>query len=126
MGLRETIENDLSVTLEADFGWPVFLREPAGEWIEIKGQVHPTDAQVDPMTNQMVYLRRTAIALRISTVNEKGIQLNEGVTEVKTTDVNGTAIEGTIAKGTVARDAAIGFVTFTVDRKMEFTDPGVQ
>lgn len=116
MSLRNVIESDLSVTLEGDFQSPVFLTDSNDVEHELKGQVHRIDAMVDPMTNQLVPKKQTSVVVRTSSLPFTPVRKQ---TPVRCFDITGQEIIGIV--DVIREDAAIGFTSFIVDRKQEFT-----
>jgi hypothetical protein len=84
MGLRETAEADLAVTLEdADcgFGWPITVTDPAGTTADLMGSSQDIAQLIDPDTGQAVSGRLASVALRISSLKAASLGLPQGIAD---------------------------------------------
>ena len=76
MNIRELAELDLSVTLEDNefgYGMLITITDPDGLSVtDIYGQTNDIAFQIDPQTGQIISGRTVTVAVRISTLTEKG------------------------------------------------------
>jgi hypothetical protein len=84
MSLREQAERDLETTLEDSvngFGVPMVIVDPDGFTAELCGQSGDIHFLIDPETGQAVSGRVAHVAMRISTLKSKGLQIPRGVAD---------------------------------------------
>lgn len=84
MNLRDQAERDLSVTLEDSvmgFGWEMIVTDPDGLFAEICGQSGDVAFLIDPETGQAVSGRVAHVAIRISTLENKGLGIPRGIAD---------------------------------------------
>lgn len=99
MGLREQAEADLAFILEdsvGGFGYPITLTDPAGKTDTFTGFSDDIAQVIDPDTGQAVSGRLASVALRISSIYNKGFTLPKGIADtgskpwvVQFDDING-------------------------------------
>lgn len=117
MGLRETAERDLGLILEdrdTGFGWDITLTSPEEVIHEFVGFSDDIAQVIDPDTGVAVSGRMASIALRISTIYEKGFTLPVGVADsgsrpwvVSFNDINGNSHLFKISKSNPDRAAGL-------------------
>ena len=66
--LRKTIEEDLSITLEGDYGLPIILTAPDGSSQTVQGQVHYNTLQFDAQSGVDIIIEKPWVAVRRSTL----------------------------------------------------------
>jgi hypothetical protein len=84
MNLRVQAEKDLAVTLEdavMGFGWEMVVTDPDGFTADLCGQSGDIALLIDPETGQAVSGRVAHVAIRISTLAEKGLGIPRGVAD---------------------------------------------
>lgn len=120
MGLREQAERDLSFIVEdADngFGWSITLTDPSGHSAALVGLSNDIAQAIDPGTGMLVSGRVASVALRISTLKEKGFtELPKNIEDssrkpwvVVFDDIGGESHKFKVCEGNP--DRSIGLVT---------------
>lgn len=77
MSLRETAIADLRAITEncADFGWPIKVTNPAGEFVEIHGLSTDIGLTIDPETGVAVVGRKASVAIARGTLEDIGMPI---------------------------------------------------
>ena len=84
MGLRELAESDLAELLEdADggFGWPITVTNPDGDTDDFVGFSSDISALIDPDTGQLVSGQQASVTLRISSLDEAGLDIPRNIAD---------------------------------------------
>ena len=84
MGIRETAEADLGFILEdsqSGAGWPIQVIDPDGAFADLVGYSSDISQVIDPDTGQAVSGRLASIALRMSTLRAKGLEVPKGIAD---------------------------------------------
>lgn len=118
MGLRETAEADLAITLEDDvtgFGWDITVTDPNGTSAALKGQSDDIGQVIDPDTGMAVSGRLASVVLRISSLLAEGLTLPQGIADaakkpwiVTFNDIGGTPYTFKVTQSNP--DRALGIV----------------
>jgi len=118
VGLRQTAEEDLAITLEdADggFGFAISVTDPAGVIGLLTGQTNDVGQVIDAETGQIVSGRIASVTLRISSLATAGLGIPQGVQEstskpwiIRFDDINGNAFDFKVAES--FPDRALGVV----------------
>jgi hypothetical protein len=86
MNLRAQAERDLGITLEDSvngFGVPIVVNDPDGLTATVCGQTGDISFLIDPETGQAVSGRVAHVAIRISTLAAKGLEIPRQVSDKK-------------------------------------------
>ena len=84
MNLRDQAERDLAVTLEDSvngFAGSILVTDPSGFIAKVCGQSGDIAFLIDPETGQAVSGRVAHVSIRISTLQEKGLDMPRGVAD---------------------------------------------
>ncbi len=131
MNLREQCEQDLSITLEGDFGLPVELVSPDGiEYkfsanspdplnpLSIMGQVLYDTVRADPDTGEPITVNEPIVSLRRSSLDRVPVSGERWVVKIPTTPSLTAELEPFILSPTrpPAGGASIGFIKLYLQR----------
>ena len=118
MGLRAIAENDLKLILEDaqyGFGWPITVTNPLEVVAELVGFSDDIAQIIDPDTGQAVSGRLASVVLRLSTLEQVGIGIPQGIADlgskpwiVRFDDINGNAFTFKVSQSNP--DRALGVV----------------
>lgn len=119
MGLREQAEQDLGFILESDeagFRWPISITDPNGTTVpDLYGFSDDIAQIIDPDTGQAVSGRLASVALRLSTLEDAGVGIPQGIADasqkpwlISFDDINGNPFDFKISQANP--DRALGMV----------------
>lgn len=126
LNLRRKIEQDLSRTIEREYGLPVSLVSPAGEEIntsvhtgeQLYGQILYESVRVNPDTGEEIVLNNPAITLRRSSLSRVPEPNETWLVRIPTAPTEGAPIEDFVFDSTRAPEGgqSIGYITLYLRR----------